>query len=201
MRQFADLMHLGREESAYLQAQSIREDLIAQGQPVPTSVSAGYQTALVGYNLRELTEIRRQKQENWLAVLLSVEQSAIPFPDEPPIRFPDSNYIKRVTKLRYGAAGSRFDNWADFSKYRIKRYAYEGFGSPDEVGSALEFQAKLNQKFDFELLAVPVPGGLELGPRRASDSPGHSLYVERRRPQPRHADARRHQENRNHGKD
>jgi len=153
MRQFADLMHLAREESAYLQAQSIREDLTAQGQPVPVSVTAGYQVALVGYNLRELNELKRQRNENFLAVLLSVEQSAIPFPDEPPIRFPDSSYIKRVTKLRYGAAGSQFDNWKEFSEYRlnVKRYGSSTFGSPDEIGRALEFQKKLNARIDYEL--------------------------------------------------
>ena len=153
MRQFADLMHLAREESAYLQAQSIREDLTAQGQPVPVSVTAGYQVALVGYNLRELNELKRQRNENWLAVLLSVEESAIPFPDEPPIRFPDSSYIKRVTKLRYGAAGSQFDNWKEFSEYRlnIKRYGSSTFGAPDEVGRALEFQKLLSTRIDWEL--------------------------------------------------
>ena len=154
MRQFAELMRLGREESAYLQAQSIREDLIAQGQPVPVSVTAGYQTALVGYNLRELNELKRQRQENWLAVLLSVEESAVPFPDEPPIRFPDASYIKRVTKLRYGASGSQFDNWKDFSEYRlnVKRYSSSSFGSPDEIGRALEFQKKMSERIDYELL-------------------------------------------------
>ena len=160
MRQFAELMRLGREESAYLQAESIREDLVAQGQAVPVSVTAGYRTALVGYNLRTLRDLRRQRQENWLAVLLSVEQSAIPFPDEPPIRFPDSDYIKRVTKLRYGASGSQFDNWKDFSEYRlnVKRYGSSSFGSPDEVGRALEFQKKMNERIDYELL---VPATLD----------------------------------------
>ncbi len=153
MRQFADLMHLAREESAYLQAESIREDLVAQGQPVPVSVTAGYQVALVGYNLRALNDLKRQRQENWLAALLTVEESGIPFPDEPPIRFPDSAYIKRVTKLRYGAAGSQFDNWKDFSEYRlnVKRYGSSTFGAPDEIGRALEFQKKLNQRIDYEL--------------------------------------------------
>ena len=58
MRQFADLMHLAREESAYLQAQSITEDLTAQGQPIPVSVTAGYKVGLVGYNLRELRRLK-----------------------------------------------------------------------------------------------------------------------------------------------
>src|SRR5207302_10754895 len=85
MRQYADLMRLGRAESAYIQAQAISEDLVAQGQPVPTAVTAGYKIGLNGYNLRELNRLKTLRQERWLAVLLSVEESAVPFPDEPPI--------------------------------------------------------------------------------------------------------------------
>jgi tetratricopeptide (TPR) repeat protein len=153
MRQFADLMHLAREESAYLQASSIRDDLVAQGQPVPVSVTASAKVSLVGFNLRELRRIRSLKEERWLAVLLSVDNSSIPFPDEPPIRFPDAAYIKQITKLRYGAAGSQFDNWKDFSEYRlnVKRYGSSTFGSEESVGRALEFQKMLNQTITYEL--------------------------------------------------
>ena len=135
MRQFADLMHLAREESAYLQATSITDDLVDQGQRVPTAVTAATKVSLVGFNLRELRRIRALKQERWLAVLLSVDNSSIPFPDEPPIRFPDAAYIKQITKLRYGAAGSQFDNWKDFSNYRInvKRVRHRHF-RPGGVG-------------------------------------------------------------------
>ena len=48
--------------------------------------------------------IKTIREERWLATLLSVEESAIPFPDEPPIQFPDAAYIKMVTKLRYGVS-------------------------------------------------------------------------------------------------
>ena len=140
MRQFADLMHLAREESAYLQAQSIADDLTAQGQTVPASVTAGYVVGLAGYHLRENRRLRHLRNERWLATLLSVEESAVPFPDEPPIRFPDSAYIKMVTKLRYGASGSQFDNWKDFSEYRlnVKRYASSTFGAPEDIGTGAE---------------------------------------------------------------
>ena len=155
MRTFADLMHLAREESAYLQAQSIAEDLTAQGHVVPPSVVAGYVSGLRGFNLRENQRLRQLRNERWLATLLSVEESAVPFPDEPPIRFPDSAYIKMVTKLRYGASGSQFDNWKDFSEYRlnVKRYASSTFGAPEDIGRALDYQKKLNERIPkYELL-------------------------------------------------
>ncbi len=91
------------------------------------------------------------RSERWLATLLSVEESAVPFPDEPPIRFPDSAYIKMVTKLRYGASGSQFDNWKDFSEYRlnVKRYASSTFGAPEDIGRALDYQKKLNERIKY----------------------------------------------------
>ena len=78
----------------------------------------------------------------------------MPFPDEPPIRFPDSAYIKSVTKLRYGASGSQFDNWKDFSEIPPERQARTPppRSAPEDIGRALEYQKKLNERIDYELL-------------------------------------------------
>ena len=114
---------------------------------MPVSVTAGVEGLAGGIQLCvNCGAFGNSNSENWLAVLLSVDNSSIPFPDEPPIRFPDAAYIKQITKLRYGAAGSQFDNWKDFSNYRInvKRYGTATFGARRRVGRALEFQKKLN---------------------------------------------------------
>ena len=42
------------------------------------------QIALSRYHLNELNELRQLRRERYLAVLLEVERSAVPFPDEPP---------------------------------------------------------------------------------------------------------------------
>jgi len=90
-----------------------------RGTAVPTSVTAGAKVSLVGFNLRELRRVRALKQERWLACCCRWTIRPSPSRNEPPIRFPDSAYIKQVTKLRFGASGSQFDNWKDFSNYRI----------------------------------------------------------------------------------
>src|SRR5262249_15131604 len=111
---FHSLMNQARERQAYEVAQQIREDLTFQGQPVPTSVTAAYWTALRGYHLREVREIRRMTEERWLATLLRVEKSHIPFPDEPPVEFPGPAVIREITR-------DKFNSWADWSQDRLKR--------------------------------------------------------------------------------
>ena len=100
MRVYHNLMDQAREQQAYRQAQAIRKDLIDQGLPVPPAVTAGYAVGLAGYHLREIQELRRIRQERWLAVLLEVERSHIPFPDEPPVEFPPAATWRALSDLR-----------------------------------------------------------------------------------------------------
>jgi hypothetical protein len=102
MRVYHNLMDQGREQQAYRQAQAIRTDLIDQGLPVPPAVTAGYAVGLAGYHLREVQELRRIREERWLATLLEVERSHIPFPDEPPVEFPPAATWKALSELRKG---------------------------------------------------------------------------------------------------
>jgi hypothetical protein len=102
MRVYHNLMDQAREQQAYRQAQAIRQDLIDQGLPVPPAVTAGYAVGLAGYHLREIQELRRIRQERWLAVLLEVERSHVPFPDEPPVEFPPAATWKALSELRKG---------------------------------------------------------------------------------------------------
>jgi tetratricopeptide (TPR) repeat protein len=102
MRVYHNLMDQAREQAAYRQAQSIRKDLIDQGLTVPPAVTAGYAVALAGYHLREEQELRRIRQERWLATLLEVERSHIPFPDEPPVEYPPAATWKALSEMRKG---------------------------------------------------------------------------------------------------
>ena len=111
LRVFHNLMDQAREEEAHRQALSIRNDLVSQGQVVPPSVTFGLQASLNGYHLREVQELKRQTEERYLATLLEVERSHIPFPDEPPVEFPSAAVIRKITR-------GQFDNWPDFAKYR-----------------------------------------------------------------------------------
>src|SRR5262249_47285121 len=122
MRVFHNLMDQAREDEAYRQAFAIRTDLIEQGLPVPPAVTAAYYVGLAGYRLRELRELRLLRQQRFLATLLEVERSAVPFPDEPPVEYPSPALIRRITR-------GQFSNWRDWSKDRIARYGIASFGA------------------------------------------------------------------------
>jgi hypothetical protein len=136
MRVYHNLMDQGREQSAYRQAQAIRQDLIDQGMPVPPAVTAGYAVGLAGYHLREVQELRRIRQERWLAVLLEVERSHIPFPDEPPVEFPPAATWKALSELRKG------------------RYESATFGA-DLPERGIRLRQTLSQEINYEGLEDP----------------------------------------------
>ncbi len=145
MRVYRNLMDQAREDEAFRQALAIRNDQVSQGRPVPPAVTSAYQTALTGYHLREITELKRLREEKFLATLLEVERSHVPFPDEPPVEFPSHTMIKRITRFP-GRGG--FDNWADWSRHRIKEYGQASFG-PDVPGRMFEIQKQLEQIIDY----------------------------------------------------
>ena len=131
-------------QQAYQQALAIKTDLVDEGRPVPPAVVAAYQVGLSGYHLRELRELKRQREERWLAVMLEVERSHIPFPDEPPVEFPSPAIIRKITGYNRGWKGYR--DWKEFSDYRIKRYGVLTFGDDvpghGRAGCLIECTAK-----------------------------------------------------------
>jgi hypothetical protein len=130
MRVYHNLMDQAREQQAYRQAQSIRKDLIDQGLPVPPAVTAGYAVGLAGYHLREAQELRRIRQERWLATMLEVERSHIPFPDEPPVEYPPAA------------------TWRALSEMRKARYESATFGA-DLPERGVELRNQLGQTVDY----------------------------------------------------
>jgi tetratricopeptide (TPR) repeat protein len=100
MRVFHNLMDQAREAEAYKHAQNIRQDLIAQGRAVPPAVTAAYYQGLAAFNAHQEYDLRRIREERFLATLLQVEKSHIPFPDEPPVVFPPAAEWRALTELR-----------------------------------------------------------------------------------------------------
>jgi hypothetical protein len=141
LRVFHNLMDQAREMEANRQALSIRNDLVNQGLPVPPAVTFSYQQSLNGYHVREEVELRRIREERWLATLLEVERSHIPFPDEPPIEYPSAAVIRKMTR-------GQFDNWADFSKYRTTKYGVVSYGN-DVPSKLFELRDTLNKPVDW----------------------------------------------------
>src|SRR5262249_40214031 len=75
-------------------------DQIRKFQPVPPEVVAGYTQTLTANNLQKVNDLRRLKESRYLAAMLEIDKSAVPFPDEPPTRFPPLAFWKAITKLR-----------------------------------------------------------------------------------------------------
>ncbi|MBY0229630.1 MAG: VWA domain-containing protein, partial [Gemmataceae bacterium] len=142
IRVFHNLMDQARELEAMKQADAIRKDLINEGLPIPVAVSAAYRVGQSSFYLREVREMRRVREQKFLEVLHEVERSHVPFPDEPPIEFPSAETIKKITR-------GRFDNWSDFSKFRINRYSQASFGS-DVPGRFVELRELLKETIDFK---------------------------------------------------
>ena len=146
LRVFHNLMNQARQDLAYQQAEAIRADLVVQGRPIPQAVTAAYQIGLVSYHVREIQDLKRLREERFLATMLQVEKSHMPFPDEPGITFPSDAIIRSLTH-------DKFDNWAEFSKYRIERYAVGSFG--DIPKHALELRKQLSKTVRFGPLEDP----------------------------------------------
>ena len=128
LRFYHDLISQAREDEAQRVAQSIRRDLTNQGIEIPQAVTAAYYEGGRAYHLRELRDLRRNREENFLAVMLEVERSHIPFPDEPPIVWPGDN--SPLFQRRAFDRTFRFKNWKELSAYRRDAYNDPGYEPP-----------------------------------------------------------------------
>src|SRR5207245_2056605 len=100
MRVFRNLMDQARFEDAYKQGLAILQDSVNQGIPVPVAATAATHMGLLAHNLREVKELQRVREERYLATMLQVERSHVPFPDEPPVQFPPAASWAAMSKLR-----------------------------------------------------------------------------------------------------
>jgi tetratricopeptide (TPR) repeat protein len=187
MRVFHALMDQAREQQAYRQANAIRVDLVNQGLPVPPAVTAGYQVGLAGYHLREVQELRRIRQERWLATLLEVEKSHVPFPDEPPVEFPPPAVWKELSimrKARYES--STFGTDLPARGFELQRnlsqpVRFDGFEDPritlsealDQLAKRYDLSFDINEKaFKFEnvndVAKTPITEGSAIPPMHST---------------------------------
>jgi hypothetical protein len=79
---------------------AMRQEAIIKGTPVPVAVTSAYFQTAVGYNLQQMIELRRRREQGFMATMMSVERSAVPFPDEPPISFPPLATWRAITEER-----------------------------------------------------------------------------------------------------
>ena len=134
MRVYHNLMNQARELEASKQANTIRQDMVNLGLPVPQAVNAAYTVGQRGFYLREMRDLQRLRDDKWLATLYEVERSHVPFPDEPEIVFPDASYYARRKEYK---------DWADFSEKRKAKYGTSTFGDDAPLPRTIEIKNTL----------------------------------------------------------
>ena len=134
MRVYHNLMNQARELEASKQANTIRQDMVNLGLPVPQAVNAAYTVGQRGFYLREMRDLQRLRDDKWLATLYEVERSHVPFPDEPEIVFPDASYYARRKEYK---------DWADFSEKRKAKYGTSTFGDNAPLPRTIEIKNTL----------------------------------------------------------
>ena len=127
--------------------QQLQEDARVKGLPVPVATQALYMEALVGYNLQVQQDIRVDTERNFLAIMLEVDKSHIPLPDEPPIHF--------MTRL---PASQRVKAWQILSDRRKELYSNSDFfSSPQARKEADDLSKLLDKSIDMKQLIEASP--------------------------------------------
>ncbi|MDW7993823.1 MAG: VWA domain-containing protein [Gemmatales bacterium] len=129
MQQFQVLVQANRFMEAYRKGLQILQ--MAPQQAVGVAASS---QALSQRYLGEAQRLVQERQAKYLAAMLEIERSHVPFPDEPPIAFAPASFYE--TKI--------FRNWNELSRHRIKRWLVSYLGeAPSE--RALEIERMLSQ--------------------------------------------------------
>jgi len=145
MQAFNGLMNVGRFEEAYREAHEMAKDQINKGLPVPSSVIGAYNMGLTTTHVREVQEVKRASQERYLFAMLEVDQSAIPFPDEPPVQFPPAAVWRKLTERRKGVYDSTGLGEDDATpSLRIKKQLSRPINLPDGFPAATSLQDALD---------------------------------------------------------
>ena len=104
-RVFKNLMNTGRYEEktkvAILEAMvQISDEAKMRGMAAPVAAQAVYGISLAAGPFHQNQSLIRQREEKWLAVMMSIEKSHMPYPDEPGIYFPPLQMWKAILKAR-----------------------------------------------------------------------------------------------------
>ena len=105
-------MDQAREEEAYRQAAPSARTCQRRASRSRRRSRPPTRSALSGYHLRELRELRRLREERSWPMLLEVERSHVRSPTSRRSSSPRRRSSSGMTR-------GQFDNWADWSKYRI----------------------------------------------------------------------------------
>jgi tetratricopeptide (TPR) repeat protein len=138
VRYFKNLMNLARyEETAMREIMNAMVDVQRQakigGTPVPQAAQAIYQQSQARFNIQKLADLKTLRELRFLQIMMDVEKTFVPFPDEPPIHFPSLAYWKALTKIRK-------------DKYEVQTLPDD----PKGRAEAMEIQTLLSQEIDLK---------------------------------------------------
>ncbi len=79
---------------------AMQDEARAKGYSVPTASKAMYDIALAALPLQTHNSLIRKREAGWLTILMGVEKSHVPYPDEPGIYFPPLATWKAIIRAR-----------------------------------------------------------------------------------------------------
>jgi tetratricopeptide (TPR) repeat protein len=150
-----------------------------KGQPIPVVTKAAYDQVLAMYHLRKNAELKRLREERFLSVMLEIEKSHVPFPDEPGIYFPPLatwEAIRKMRKEKYEVSSLPDDYKGRLEAKSVERLLEEQIDMKD-------FQAPMNlkealglfmEKFAAKGKDLPILVDTEAFKEEAPDAP--SIY-------------------------
>ncbi|WP_197531434.1 VWA domain-containing protein [Posidoniimonas corsicana] len=98
-KQLMDRFNALMDEEQYAQAEEVAEIVRTIDPEGVTPVAADQWAAFSRYHYQN-QQLRALRAKAWIETLAQVEQSAIPFPDNPPIVYPDAEFWRQITESR-----------------------------------------------------------------------------------------------------
>jgi hypothetical protein len=147
-RVFKNMMNAARferytEEKVLDGLREMQVEAMYKGLPVPPVTQAAYSQVSANYNLQVQVELRRKRELGFLAVMLEVEKSHVPFADEPPMHFPPLAVWEAIRKLRK-------------EKYEVSSLPDDDVGRKESLAVSKMLEEMIDMK-DFQ-----QPGGISL---------------------------------------
>ncbi|RCS54678.1 hypothetical protein DTL42_05995 [Bremerella cremea] len=92
------------DEGKYVEAREAALDVRSMD-PTNQAAVAGYDNSEIVGTYRETMALREQRYNRYIATMMQAEISSVPFPDEPPIVYPDADFWEEIyyRKEKYGS--------------------------------------------------------------------------------------------------
>jgi von Willebrand factor type A domain len=143
VRQFHYYLDRAREREASEMALALRSSLVENGLPIPPSVEIMNFMATARANIREMRELRMERERRFVASRMTTERLLIPPSGEDNyVEYPTTFDLKRrnFDKLPRFRDGKTPLNWLTFSEYRKEKWESYGIGDSGESEEVAEWR-------------------------------------------------------------